>query len=245
MDRLTNRLPVRRVQRARGVDVPPGEPWPLSIPAVQQLLAEGLDLAPITVLVGDNGAGKSTLVEGVAMAYGLSPEGGSTGARHSSRPSESSLHEWLWLDRGPGATRWGFFARNETMHGFYTYLEENPSSHSTDPVFHRLSHGQSFLSLLSTRRFLTPGFFVFDEPEAGLAFSACLAVVGAMTEMVAAGGQVLLATHSPVIAAVPGATVLQVDDRGLTRVEWDDLDVVYHHRSFLQAPDRYLRHVVT
>ena len=241
MDRLGNRLPVRRVQRARDVAVPPPGSWPASIPAVREVLTRGLDLAPITVLVGENGAGKSTLVEGIAMAYGLSPEGGSTGARHSSRRSESPLHEWLWLDRGPGAPRWGFFARQETMHGFFSYLEANPGG--PEPRFHEMSHGQSFLSLLSSGRFDSPGFFVFDEPEAGLAFSACLAVVGSMLDMVAAGGQVLVATHSPVVAAVPGARLLQVDEEGLRDVAWEDLDLVFHHRSFLQDPRRYLRHL--
>ena len=53
------------------------ELWPTSIPAVAQILGTGLDLpAGVTLLVGENGSGKSTIVEAVAMAYGLSPEGG-------------------------------------------------------------------------------------------------------------------------------------------------------------------------
>lgn len=58
--------------------------WPGSVPAVAAL-GRGLELGPLTVLVGENGSGKSTLVEGIAMAYGLNPEGGSTGARHRTR----------------------------------------------------------------------------------------------------------------------------------------------------------------
>ena len=51
--------------------------WPATIPAVAQVLRDGLDLTPgVTFLVGENGSGKSTLVEAVAVAYGLSPEGG-------------------------------------------------------------------------------------------------------------------------------------------------------------------------
>ena len=118
--------PVVRVARDPGSPLEPGE-WPLTVPAVAQLLDEGLELEPgITFLVGENGSGKSTLVEAVAMAYGLAPEGGSTGSRHSTRASESSLGSALRLQRGIGSGRWGFFLRAETMHGFYTYLEENP-----------------------------------------------------------------------------------------------------------------------
>ena len=115
----------------------PGGRWPTSIPAVAQVLQEGIDLAPgVTFLVGENGSGKSTLVEGVAIAYGLSPEGGSRNAMHSTRPTESPLSDWLRLQRGVGASRWGFFLRAETMHSFYTYLEANPSMTMPDVPFH-------------------------------------------------------------------------------------------------------------
>lgn len=97
----------------------PSRQWPTSIPAVAQVLRDGIDLAPgVTFLVGENGSGKSTIVEGVAVAYGLSPEGGSRQAMHSTRPTESPLSDWIRLQRGVGANRWGFFLRAETMHSF-------------------------------------------------------------------------------------------------------------------------------
>jgi predicted ATPase len=114
------RHPVRRVEARAGHDLV-GHHYPASIPAVAQVLGDGLDLAPgVTFLVGENGSGKSTLVEAVATAYGLSPEGGSTHSRHSTRPTESSLGDALQLVRGAGASRWGFFLRAETMHGWYS-----------------------------------------------------------------------------------------------------------------------------
>ncbi|MCU1445384.1 AAA family ATPase [Cryobacterium sp.] len=96
--------------------------WPATLSPVAQLLDSGLDLGGATVFVGENGAGKSTLVEAIALAWGLSPEGGSTGARNSCRPSESLLHDHLRLVRSGGSTRRGYFLRAETMHGFFTYL---------------------------------------------------------------------------------------------------------------------------
>ncbi|WP_457206881.1 AAA family ATPase, partial [Nocardioides sp. P5_C9_2] len=96
-DARWDRRPVRRV--SAGPDLPDltdGAGWPRTVPAVAQLLSEGLDLpAGVTVLIGENGSGKSTLVEAIAMSYGLSPEGGSVHARHSTRRTESDLHEWL------------------------------------------------------------------------------------------------------------------------------------------------------
>jgi predicted ATPase len=56
--------------------------WPATIPAVEQILGEGLQLpAGLTMLVGENGTGKSTVVETLAEACGLNPRGGSAQAR--------------------------------------------------------------------------------------------------------------------------------------------------------------------
>jgi len=220
----------------------PSAQWPTSIPAVAQLLREGIRLAPgVTFLVGENGSGKSTIVEGVAVAYGLSPEGGSHGARHSTRPTESPLSDWLRIQRGVGASRWGFFLRAETMHSFYTYLEENPSPY--DSQFHEMSHGESFLEILGTR-FDEPGFYCLDEPEAALSFGSTLTLISVLQRIADDGGQVLCATHSPVLAALPGAQILEVGEWGLRPVAWDDLELVRHWRSFLSGPERYLRHLL-
>jgi predicted ATPase len=235
------RFPVRRVERdpASGADL---NSWPFTLPVIRQVLTEGLDLSPLTILVGENGSGKSTLVEGVALAYGFSPEGGSTNANHSSRVSESSLHEELRLSRGI-ASRWGFFLRAETMHGFYTYLEENPDRSGADPRFHEMSHGESFLTILRTR-FNEPGFFCLDEPESALSFTGCLALVGALHEIANTGGQALIATHSPLVAAIPGARILELGEWGIRRAQWDELEIVDHWRRFLDSPQAYLRHVI-
>lgn len=214
----------------------------MTIPAVRQLLTDGLELGPLTVLVGENGAGKSTLVEAIAMAFGLSAEGGSVLADHRTRPSESSLSSALTLTRGVGAARWGFFLRAETMHGFYTYLEDHPGR-SYDPRYHEMSHGESFLEMLA-RRCNDPGFYVLDEPESALSFSGALALVAVLAEIQRSSTtQALVATHSPIIAATPGAVLYEVGGWGLRRCTWADLAVVQDWRAFLGAPDRYLRHL--
>lgn len=230
-----NRRPVRRVE-ASG-EVPAERGWPWNIPAVKQLLAEGLDLGDLTVLVGENGAGKSTIIEGIAMAYGLNSEGGSTGAMHKTSESESPLHEHLQVTRGLGP-KWGYFIRGETLHGLWTYLQ-----HKDDPWFagkedlHAMSHGQSILHLLTDpSRFgpKHPGLIVLDEPESGLSYTSQLAVSEILLELIRTGSQVLMATHSPILAGITGADIWQVDDDGLSRAQWEDLDVVMLHRRFLE-----------
>ncbi|WP_256795759.1 AAA family ATPase [Terrabacter sp. Ter38] len=241
-DDWTAPLPVRRVRRSTDATLTANQ-WPATLAPVAHVLGQGLDLAQATIVVGENGTGKSTFVEAVAVAYGLAPEGGSTGALHATRPTESSLSQSISLERGAGASRWGYFLRAETMHGLFTYLEDNPSRRP-EPRFHELSHGESFLAMLNSDRFTGEGFFVMDEPEAGLSFHAQLALLGALIQLVAIPGvQVLIATHSPVVASLPGALILEFDEDGIHERAWDDLDVVDHHRRFLEAPERYLRHL--
>jgi predicted ATPase len=228
----------------RGETSTPRDSWPFTIPAVRQLMSVGLDLGQATILVGENGSGKSTIVEALAEAYGLNPEGGSTGARHTTRRSESPLAETISLVRGAGAAKGGYFLRAETMHGFYTYLEDVGMG-----SFHERSHGESFLDLIESRAFDNrgnprSGLYLFDEVESALSFTSSLRVLAIMRELLRSPGvQVLLATHSPILAALPGATILELDDEGFRESVWEDLDMVINERFFLADPQRFLRHL--
>lgn len=212
--------------------------WPATLGPVRHLLENGLDLGAVTVLTGDNGAGKSTIVEAIAIAYGLNAEGGTTAARHVTRATESDLGHHLRLVREPGAPQQGFFLRAETMHGLSTYLEEIGASGD----LHALSHGESFLEIL-TERSRIRGLWLFDEPESALSLSGCLALIGILRDLVATGSQVILSTHSPVLAAVPGARLLELDAEGWHDCAYDDLGLVRTWRAFLDAPERFLRHL--
>lgn len=79
----------------------------------------------------------------------------------------------------------------------------------------------------------------------GLSFVSQLTLIGQLAELVAEGRtQLVIATHSPVLARLPGATLLQLDERGVGRVDWKDLAVVDHYRAFLANPDVYLHHLL-
>ena len=129
------------------------------------------------------------------------------------------------------------------MHGFFTYLEKNPSTVGTDISFHDMSHGESFLEL-AVDRFRGRGLWVLDEPESALSFAGCLSLLAVLKDLLAEGSsQVIMSTHSPVLAALPGAQILEVGPWGLRQQEWSDLDLVSNWRSFLDSPERYLRHL--
>ena len=212
--------------------------WPATLAPVRQLLDDGFHPGAVTILVGDNGAGKSTLVEAIAMAFGMNAEGGSTGAMHQTRSSESSLSDHLRLVRGAGASKRGFFLRAETMHGFFTYLE----SISDGGAFHSSSHGEAFIDLVVARSRIR-GLWVLDEPESALSVAGCLALLGLLRQIEANGSQVLISTHSPILAAYPGADLYEIGEWGIRSSDYDDLELVRTWRSFLDSPERYLRHL--
>jgi predicted ATPase len=219
--------------------------WPATVAAAAQLLREGLELAPgITVLVGENGSGKSTAVEILAEAYGLSPQGGSIMAPASRvRDSEPHAGDRLFVERGIGGRpAWAYFLRADTMHSLYTYLEENPGRRLER--LHELSHGQGFLEILRTR-VNQRGFYLMDEPDAPLSFGSSLSLVALLHDLAAAGSQVVVATHSPVIAAVPGAVIYELGDWGIRPARWADLEIVQSWRYFLGNPDRFLRYLLS
>jgi len=53
----------------------------------------------------------------------------------------------------------------------------------------------------------------------------------------------VLATHSPILASLPGARLLQLSRDGMAPVSYDDCDLVTSWRAFLDRPDRFLRHL--
>lgn len=236
---LNDRRLVREIRPAAGAAAD-ADTWPANIPAVAAILESGLKLpAGVTFLVGENGTGKSTLVEAVAAAYGMGPEGGTIHSAHVTHESESPLSEWVTLVRNPGARKWGFFLRAETMHGYYTFQDNLEGGHD----FHTMSHGESFLAIADT--YLTkPGFYCLDEPEAALSFTSTLAMLRVLAGLADNGSQVLCATHSPVLASLPGATIYETGEHGIRQKEWEELDLVANWKSYLEEPQRYLRHIL-
>ena len=109
-----------------------------------------------------------------------------------------------------------------------------------DVPLHEQSHGQSFLAL-AANRFGSEGFYVLDEPEAALSAGGALALLAILVRAAGEGAQFVVATHSPILLACPGARIYELDDGGLAERGYDDVEAVRLTRAFLDAPDRFLR----
>jgi len=234
-----------RLERDR---VPSFDEYPFRIPAIRDL--DELELDPkCTFLVGDNGTGKSTLIEAIAVAAGFNAEGGSKSFKFATRSSESALHRYLRLARGWKRERDGFFLRAESYFNLGTQIEALDAEPGGGPPIidsyggrslHEQSHGESFLAL-AQHRFHDRSLFVLDEPEAALSPSRQLTMLAIMRDLIERGGsQFIIATHSPILLAYPGARIYLLDASGLRQVEYEDTEHYQITRTFLQSPRLFL-----
>ncbi len=238
---------VTEVALARTLGARPSH-YPFSVPAIRHL--ERLPfVAPITFFVGENGSGKSTLLEGIAMAFGLNPEGGTKHVRFSTRASHSDLHKSLRLNRTRPAPTDSYFLRAESFYNLAT-VGENPDDYRAyDPEagggrsLHAQSHGESFLALV-LHRLRGNGFYLFDEPEAALSPSRQLALMAAMHQLVGRGSQFIVATHSPILLGFPGASIYLFGDHPPRPTAYQDTEHYQITRAFLEHPDRMLRELL-
>src|SRR5687768_11684915 len=216
--------------------------FPFEIP----ILRDGLSLeltAPVTFLVGENGSGKSTLLEAIAWSVGFGAHGGSRDHRFEDGAEGHALGRALRLSWRQRVTD-GFYLRAETFHNFSSYLESVGSSFARygGKSFHTRSHGEAFLALFEHR--FDDGFYVLDEPEAALSPQRQLAFLSILQRLTAPrAAQFIIATHSPMLLAFPGANVFSLDGGSVQRVDYRDTEHYRITREFLESPERYFRHL--
>jgi predicted ATPase len=221
--------------------------YPFSIPAIRGL--EELALDPkVTFLIGDNGSGKSTLIEAIAILAGFNAEGGSKNFNFHTRRSESELHKYMRPVRGVKRPRDGFFLRAESYFNVATEIErldEDPSGSLIQSYggvsLHEQSHGESFMAL-ARHRFRGNGMYILDEPEAALSPQRQLSLLAIMHELVEEErSQFIIATHSPILMAYPGALIYRLDADGIARCTYEQTEHYTITRDFLNAPERYFK----
>ena len=105
------------------------------------------------------------------------------------------------------------------------------------------SHGESFFDLFQAR-FRPDGFYILDEPEAPLSPQNQLSLIAMIHDMTEEGAKFLISTHSPIIMAYPEADLYEIQDGELVQSTFDEMSHVQLTRDFLNAPHRYLRHLV-
>jgi len=104
------------------------------------------------------------------------------------------------------------------------------------------SHGESFLELFHSR--LVPnGIYILDEPEVALSPQNQYALMAMILDSVKEGSQFIIATHSPIIEALPNSTIYEVKEGHFNEIEYEDLESVQFYRAFLENPKRYVTYL--
>lgn len=216
--------------------------YPFDIPAVKML--DGLTFDPhVTFFVGENGTGKSTLIEGIALAAGFNPEGGGRNFTFSTASTHSTLGGALRLIRNPVRNRDGFFLRAESVYNVSTELEAldkiRPGAFDAygGKSLHSRSHGEAFMAVLE-HRLGGDGLYLLDEPESALSPLRQMACLARVRELVSAGSQFIVATHSPILMAYPGATIYQLSRQGIAKVEYEETDHYAITKAFMNPAER-------
>jgi len=217
--------------------------YPFNIPAIGSL--DNLEInSRVCFFVGENGTGKSTLLEATASHYGFGLEGGNRNFSPQTTASVKSINPLA------GALRLSF--TKKTGHGFYLRAESffNVASHVDSlgasqsyggKSLHDQSHGESFISLLQNR-FSRSGFYLMDEPEAALSPQRQLSFLVLLHELVTDNDNIhfLIATHSPILLAYPGAQIFSFDGGAVHQIGYRESQPFQLVSRFVAAPERYM-----
>lgn len=133
----------------------------------------------------------------------------------------------------------GYFLRSET------HLDTASTTVSdTGAALRQRSHGESILDLASDR-FHSSGLFLLDEPEAGLSVIRQFALIIYIVEAARAGGQFIIATHSPVLLAMPEAEIIELDEDGFTRPPLEETIAFRVWEDFLEDPHGFAEYMAS
>lgn len=241
---MTVSLPLRRIYARDGLELGAAiHSWPYTLPVARAALA-GLEFGQLTIIMGENGAGKSSLIESIAEAFGLPLDGGPASVQRGSVERKSAFGDALQVVRGAAHNRRGIFFRAETMHTYASYLLGVQSDYGYKLL--RKSHGEGTQLLLDNAH-EKYGLWILDEPESGLSFAGQLELAARLLVFLDMGGQIILCTHSPLLASIATRTntlIWEIGQWGIGESVWSTLDEVKHWRTMLDDPESYLRHLL-
>lgn len=246
--------------------------YPFTVPVIETLRYLEFQ-TPVTFFVGENGSGKSSLLEAIACGLKCPTVGAADVRRDPLLAEARELAKEIRFIRRQNAKLKLFFRAEDAIgftrrvsedlkdleqmaesfereltgegrdravstvrgqqQGFIQRYGDNPDA---------FSHGEWFVNMLR-ERIHRPGLYLLDEPETPLSPVHQLTLLAIIQDVVKDGAQFIIATHSPILMALPGATILSFDSTEIQPVAWDEVEHVAILRAFLADPASYLRHL--
>ncbi len=226
---------------------PTRESYPFNLP----LFHETREIAfptPVTLFVGENGTGKSTLLEAIARGCGIHIWQKAETTRFEVNLYAKNLHRYLAIDWTAGVVPGSYFG-SQVFHDFARMLDTWAAADPGQIEYFggrsllTQSHGQSILAFFRAR-YALKGLYLADEPETALSPRSQIALLQTLAEATEAGrAQFIIATHSPILLACPGATIYSFDDSPVRPIDYEETDHYKLYRSFMEDRARYLEDV--
>jgi len=201
--------------------------------------------SPVTFFVGENGTGKSTLLKALARKCGIQIWKDEEGTRFDRNPYEDRLHQFIDIQWADGPVPGSFFDA-EVYRNFALYVDQWAAA---DPGLLNYfggkslvsqSHGQSLMSFFRSRYGIR-GLHLLDEPETALSPRSQIALLKLLEEMSrTAPVQFIVATHSPILLACPGAKILSFDTTPVSAITYEDTAHYRLYRDFMTDRSRFL-----
>lgn len=226
--------------------------YPLSVTVIKNFTEINFKQR-VCFFVGENGSGKSTLLEAIVEKAGFAKEGGNRNMLYTptseAASAASQLSDFLRLSWSK-KMHFGYFLRAESFFNVATYVdkiqaEDHYGLEDYGGVsLHQQSHGESFLALFR-HQFSSDGFYLLDEPEAALSPQRQLSFLAILHDTVRAYAdcQFIIATHSPIILAYPGAQIFSFNGSQIEEVEYKQTEVYKVTQGFLANPEAYFQHL--
>lgn len=239
--------------------------YPFSVPAIAAT-EEIAFTAPVTILCGDNGSGKSTLLsilaaklKAVRIGQGIIEREHTVDAaqdaftlhklpckRNFLFSAEDFIAYVTWVSQTKAEAKAEIARINEddtiadkayAKMPHYRTLSDLSGLYAEDLVLQ--SHGEGFLDFFQSR--LQPGgLYLMDEPEGALSFEKQFALALLIQEA-AENCQFILATHSPILTAIPGANILEATAEGFLPRKYCELENIQFLKLFMENPQRMFR----
>lgn len=195
---------------------------------------------------GENGLGKSTLIEAIATKWGFNAEGGSKHFNFKTRQTESDLNKYIKIIKGPYRAKDGYFLRSESLYNVASNIDDLDEVKCDAPPIslayggkslHNQSHGESFLSIFF-KRFMGNGLYILDEPEAALSPVSQMSLLIRINQLAGLNSQFIIATHSPILLAIPNAEILEITEKGIYPKKYFETEHFKTMKNFFENTEK-------
>jgi len=221
---------------------PTNDYYPFNLPIFHQTKEIPFE-SPVTFFVGENGTGKSTLLEAITHACGIHIWRNPEGMRYKRNPYEKAMHYFLRVEWANGRVPGSYFSSDTFRYFSYAVDEwavndENQLNYFGGKSLVTQSHGQSLMAYFSSR-YQIRGLYLIDEPETALSAKSLLELLHLLQGMAAAGhAQFIIATHSPILMACPGAGIYSFDQTPVEKITYRETSHYQIYQDFFTNQDK-------